>query len=84
MKIENLTQLKDLIKLCRKLGIDAIEVGEIKIGFGQVPTVQKNARKNTQKHPRATETSDGTADVVDMPDELTSEQLLIWSVGEQQ
>ena len=37
MKIENLKQFKALVKACRSLGVDAIEVGDIKIALGKEP-----------------------------------------------
>lgn len=40
MKIENLKELHALVKLCRKAGINAIEVDGVKLSLGDAPAPQ--------------------------------------------
>lgn len=37
MEIKNLKEFKALVKACRSLGIDAMEVGNIKFNLGPIP-----------------------------------------------
>jgi hypothetical protein len=82
MKIDSLKDLKKLIDLCQKNGVEAIEVDGVKMNLRPVakaPITRRRRRTETAVE----QTTDGTldvADVIDMPDELTDEQLLFFSV----
>lgn len=77
MKIDSLKELKALIKLCRQLGVDAIEVDNVKFGLGPEPVTYKPYTATQQ----AAFTTDGTPDLpnIKTPDALTEEQMLMWS-----
>jgi len=80
LKIENQKQLRQLIKLCRDTGVLSISVDGITLELGSISVAPKQARRRSSA--TVVETSDGTQDVsdlIDMPDELTQEQLLMWS-----
>lgn len=49
MDLPNLKELGALLKLCRKQGIDEIEIGAIKIKFGSMPMVAKNGEMVTEE-----------------------------------
>lgn len=38
MKIENLKELQKVIALCRKLNVEAMEIGDIRFNLGPAPT----------------------------------------------
>lgn len=90
MKIENAKDLQALIKLCRKHGVESIEVDGVKLTLSPDAFQTKPQRKRRVKQEL---TSDGTidvSDIIDVPEELTPEQLLFYSaipqdgtVGEQ-
>lgn len=65
MKIESPEQLEALVKLCRKLAVETIEVDGIKL-------VLKDPPKRTRKHKDSTE--------IQNPDQMSEEELLLWSV----
>jgi hypothetical protein len=78
LKIENIKELRAVIKLCRELGVDSIEVDSIKLQLGSKPIKATSTRQSPVYRP----TTDGTMDVpeiVDMPDELTDEQMMFYS-----
>lgn len=78
VKIDTLKDLQKLIQLCQKTGVEAIKIDGIEMAIKPLSTVKRAARRlKTQAV-----TTDGTQDVsdlVDMPDELTPEQLLFYS-----
>lgn len=88
MTIDSLKELQKLIKACRALGVDKIEIDGIKLEFGSLPT--------TRKAKKVVETTDDFAldgIGINMPvpppdliktDELTAEQLLHWSSSSQE
>jgi len=65
MKIETLKDLESVLKLCRKQGIDSLEIDGIKIVFGETPS---KANLNTDNKDPET------------PAEPSEEDLLMWSV----
>ncbi len=65
MKIESLEQLEAVVKFCRKQGISSIEVDGVKLAISEQP---KRTRKSKE-----------VQDEIETPDELTPEQLLMWS-----
>jgi hypothetical protein len=85
MKVENLKDLKKLIQLCRQLGVDAFEVGEIKFNLGSLPQPirQSKAVKTTITPTLA---PGGITDDTKIPtsewDTMTDEQKLFWSAQE--
>ncbi len=90
MKIENLKQLQKLIALCRKTGVEAIEIDGIKMNIGPAP---KATRKQTPVEYDIPEASikipqynpvvkEVVADVI-KTDGLTDEELLFYSASGQ-
>jgi hypothetical protein len=81
MTIPDLKELKKVIELCRKLGVDLIKVDGVEIHLGMAPPIeQAPSLKQTQVQ---TSYAPGgiTEDIkIDIPAELTPEQLLMWSV----
>lgn len=58
MKVDNLADLKALIKLCRKEGLQSIEVDGVKLELGDAPIRQKlktEESKITNEMPSYTE-----------------------------
>lgn len=80
MEIKNIKDLEKLIKLCRKLGVDAIEVGNIKMGLGPTPTIYTTPKKRKDVTSVTMPDHSGiTENSRIITDELTEEQLLNWS-----
>jgi hypothetical protein len=73
MKIENLTDLKNLINLCYKLDVKELSIGDIKLSLGNAP----NKRIKTKKQ----DTSPSILEQIETPDVLTEEELLYYSSG---
>jgi len=78
MTIDNLKELQKLINLCRKAGVDIIKVDGIELVLGKEPV------KATTKVPKSilpTIAPGGiTEDTqIEMPDDLSPEQLLFYS-----
>lgn len=67
MKIDTLKDLKALVQLCRKQGIDSIEVDGVKLELGDAP-VSKNELRN-----------EATSDNIDTGPQYTDEETLLWS-----
>lgn len=81
MKIESIKDLDKVIALCRKRGIRAIKIDNIEF---QLDDAAPKATRHVDTTPTIPAYAPGgiTADTkIDMPDELTPEQLLNWSVG---
>ena len=75
MTIPNLKDLGKVIDLCRKKGVSAIQLGEIRIELGNEP-IEKNSRN--QDTPEV----DPTNPWANFPaGELTPEQLMFYSSG---
>lgn len=110
MNIPDLKLLEQLIKLCRKTGIDAMELGDLKFNLGPEPKAKSRVklRSVSEDFPEASikipqfnisgggavgSTLEGTnttytihasnADAI-KTDELTPEQLMFYSSGDQQ
>lgn len=78
MKIETISDLKECIQACRKLGVERIKIGDVEFHLGSPPVKAKRQPKGLQKQLNVISESDK----IDMPDELTEEQLLAWSIKE--
>jgi hypothetical protein len=77
VKIDNLKELSKLMTLCRKQGVAAIEIDNIKFNLGPEPAPTKWVEAQIPTY-----TPGGiTADTKIVTDELTPEQLLMWSTG---
>lgn len=70
MKVDNLADLKALVKMCRKEGIASIEVDGVKLVLDEAPLRHKKLK---------TEEPENTKD---MP-AYTEEELLTWSANGQ-
>jgi len=79
MKIESLKDLQKLIQLCRKMGVEAFEVGEIKMSLGPEPAKYKATAIYKQTLQKTLAPGGITEDVTIPTDLLTDEQLLFWS-----
>lgn len=88
MKIENIKELAKVIALCRKQGVLAIKIDGIELQLS--PTVnQVRAPQLTDfsndfpeaqvQVPKYSPIADASPDSVDMPDELSEEQLMFYS-----
>lgn len=86
MTVKDLKDLEKVIKLCRRMGIEAIEVDNVKLNLGPAPkpvtqhSVASDFPEASMKIPQYTATS-GDPDAI-TSDELTPEQLLMWSSAE--
>lgn len=84
MKIENLKELEKLIKLCKKHGIETIEADGVKFSVDLHAQLTPSA-KATKPTTSVQSTTIDEDSKIELPDELTEEQLLNWSVtGEHQ
>lgn len=80
MKIESLKDLKRLVQLCRKMGIDTIEVSDLKISLGPTPVIYKYTKASKKEITAQPLTPDGiTEDTTIQTDGLTYEQQLFYS-----
>lgn len=68
MKIDNLTDLKTLIKMCHKEGIKSIEVDGVKLLLGDVPV---SPRRLKSEQP----------EIKDEIPAYTDEELMTWSAN---
>lgn len=66
MKVDNLSDLKALIKMCRKEGLQSIEVDGVKLVLGDVPVPAKKLKTEKQD------------EVNEMP-QYTDDELAVWS-----
>lgn len=86
MTIESLKDLDKLIQLCRKRGIQSIKVDNVEMHLGDTPTLTSRLVGNTSKMLIHEDTFiPGGVDEntkIETPDELTQDQLLMWSSGE--
>lgn len=81
MTIASLKDLEKLVKLCRKVGIDAIKVDGIEFSLASVPYKTSVPKRQVYIDPGQGFSSPGIdADTrIDTPDELTEDQLLFYS-----
>lgn len=82
MKIETLKDLKNLVNLMRKSGIDKIKIDSIELELGSLPTYNKKSLKLDKLAITEQTYVPGGIDIdttIDTPDILTDEQLLMWS-----
>lgn len=84
MTINSLKEFKALIKACRSLGVDAIEVGDLKVVIGKEPFKASNKAIDEIAFPEASiqvPRFNGDVEAPDKPltDELTEEQLMFFS-----
>lgn len=87
MKIETLKDLKNLVNLMRKTGIDKIEVCGVKVELGALPEIvdsRKNRISNLQENQVFIPGGVDQDTRIDMPDELTEEQKMFWSSSDTQ
>lgn len=91
MKVASLKDLKKLLQLCREQGVHSIKLDGME--FGLLPTAPVKAGKRIADLINNTETTeesiripqytpivtDGSPDTITTPDELTEEQLMMWS-----
>lgn len=85
MKIDNIKDLKAVIKLCRDTGVSSIKVDNVEFHLGHEPIKYKASSKQTTSTYTPSESfvpGGVTEDVKIVTDELTPEQLLMWSTGE--
>lgn len=86
MKIDSIKDLQKVIALCRKLGVDALEVDNVKFNLGAAPKRSRKAANEGDIFPEASlkvpqftpTTASLVADTI-ASDELTEEQLLFYS-----
>ena len=86
MEIKNIKEFKALIKACRSLGINTIEIGTLKCTLGHLPLkADKGPTVDTTAFPEASikvpQYNGPIADVgpIDLPDELNEEQKMFYS-----
>lgn len=87
MKVNTIKDLQKLVQLCRKTGIDAIEVDGVKLNLGPAPKRQRRAKSVASDFPEADlkvpqytpSEEESTTEETISTDELTPEQLLMWS-----
>lgn len=82
MKIESLSQLRKIIRLCRREGVNVMKIDGIEMVLEGHP----EGVKEPIKAPLAPFSTQGiTEDTkIETPEQLTSEQLLFYSAGGQQ
>ncbi len=78
MKLDSIRDLKRLIALCRKEGIEQIKLEGLELTFGSLPEPKVKTSPKTVA-PLATIVTEETP--IHPLDGLTEEQLLMWSVG---
>jgi hypothetical protein len=74
--VKSLQELQQLIRICRKSGVDSIKVGDLELCFGSAPTKTNKASTKRQLKEFSNYTADPT---IATPDELPPEALLFWS-----
>jgi hypothetical protein len=81
MQVKDINDLEKIIKLCRKTGIESIKIDNIELKLGEVP------QKDTQILPKRTINTTTYApggitedSKIDVPEQLTEEQMMFYSV----
>lgn len=84
MKLDSIKDLEKVIKLCRRLGVNAIKVDGVEFQLSDTPVEKAKVINKITTQPDSY--SPGiTEDMKIAIDELTEEQLLMWSAeGNQQ
>lgn len=80
MKIESVNDLRKVIKLMRAEGVDKMKVDGVEIELGLEPVKPSRASKQPQQTLAPGGITDETK--IDIPQQLTDEQLLYYSVAE--
>lgn len=70
MQLPNPKDLKALLKVCRAFGVDSMEVGELKVKFGEMPRAGGEADQ---------EEAELAPDGLPLPPGITLEQFENWS-----
>jgi hypothetical protein len=84
MVITSLKELDKLMLLCKKRGVQSIEIDGIKFQIDITePVKPKKVRSSIPFGPFDPAADINTPDQVNMPDELTADQLLMWSSNSQ-
>lgn len=95
MKIENLKDLKNLLKVCQENGVDAIKIDGIEMSIRLQTKSTRPTRTPSEVFqptldeqikvpvPKAFQETEAAPDI-ETPDELTPDQLLNWSSGANQ
>ena len=88
--INDLKDLRQLISLCRKTGVSDIEINGIKLHLGPMPLKRNKSLVDTfpeasipvpqYQSINAQETSNEAIETISMPDELSQDDLLYYSV----
>lgn len=81
MVIKDIKDLKQIIDLCRKTGIESIKIDNVEMHLGPAPIKYTTTTKSTPK--AYTPPGVVTEDTQITTDELTPEQLLFFSVTNQ-
>ena len=86
MDIKSIKDLEKVIKVCRRLGVEAIEIGEIKFNLGAEPkskmgivSAANDFPEASIKIPQYTPQASPEVQGVIKTDELTPDQLLFYS-----
>lgn len=77
MKIDSIRDLKKLIDLCQKQGVDSIKVDGIELKLGEKPMPVRTQRTS---QPKQIPFGEITAETAVIDNGLTPDQLLMWSV----
>lgn len=77
MKLESLNDIKKLIDLCRKAGVESIKVEGLELKLGELPETRRYTRRQSQSELPVGTVTDGVQ-VVD-EDSMNPEDLLFWS-----
>lgn len=82
MKIDSIKDLDKVLVLCRKRGVQSIKIDNVEFHLGDVPSPVAPRALRTATQAPIYAPGGITADTrIDMPDELSPEQLLMWSTG---
>lgn len=77
MTLPDLKQLDKMIQLCKKRGVQSVEINGLKLVFAEEPSKPTRSRK-AKSTQGSGEVDDGKIE----SDSLTEQQLLMWSVSD--
>lgn len=80
--MNNLKDLEKFLKLCRKMGVQSIRHGDTEVHLGEMPAAVETAARTQSKILPSYPPGGITPDTRIITDELTPEQLLMWSVDD--